>query len=387
MKLRVSLAIRDEIDVSVPRYFLEAGRALHAIQDSFTHSYRNPQEPGKIRVVLNFVEYTENTLDEAVDGPAHASELDQCDDADELRAERRALATEASTMALMATLDPKLNAAAKGRAVDEMLDDYVAYDEAAECTLENEWCDAPEMTYGNPTLRCQAAATPARGGALALLVLGGAVVLMAARRRRRLATGLAFLGATVLAPAAHADDPKSGPIDGPVAALSGESDVAVQGKVDEAGVFLARIATGASYDNSALSGGVGGRYALTRNWMLGLDAEWNPYIAFSPGKFRRGSANAYLSLIRRFQLKYASVNLRTSVAAGGSLLLFDLVGADRYSMGPFFGVSFLGLEWKMGGGFYLTVDPTYIAIPIPNTVGVPFVYAQYRFLLGLEFGG
>lgn len=57
--LKVSLAIRDEIDVDVPLFFLRAGRALHAIQDSFTHTFRNPEQPGKIRVVLNFVEYTQ----------------------------------------------------------------------------------------------------------------------------------------------------------------------------------------------------------------------------------------------------------------------------------------------------------------------------------------
>jgi hypothetical protein len=102
---------------------------------------------------------------------------------------------------------------------------------------------------------------------------------------------------------------------------------------------------------------------------------------------RPGSANAYFSLIRRFQLRYASVNLRSYVSLGGSMLLFDLVGADKYSKGPYFGINFLGIEWKMARGFYLTVDPTSIAIPVPSTVGVPFMYVQYRFLVGLEFGG
>lgn len=83
----------------------------------------------------------------------------------------------------------------------------------------------------------------------------------------------------------------------------------------------------------------------------------------------------------------ADVNIRTTANIGASLLLFDLVGADKYSMGPYFGISFLGVEWKAARGFYVTVDPTYIALPVPNVVGVPFMYAQYRFLVGVEFGG
>lgn len=383
--LRASLSIRDEIDLSVPSFFLRAGRGLHALQDSFTHTFRNPDDPTKIRVVLNFSEYTQDTLEQSVDGPAHASELDQCDDADALRTERRQLATEASSVALLALLDPSLDRPAKERAVDQMLQQYVAYDEGSACGVDNDWCDAPEKKYGSPPLGCQAGgpAPPPRGG-LALLVMAAMATWRA--RRRRLAVAVAPLGGLLLASNAHAEDER-GPIDSPAAALAGKSDAATPGKVDKVGAFFARVAVGASYDNAAFSAGAGLRYQLYPKWMLGIDAEWNPYAAISPRKVRMGSANAYVSLIRRYQLVRADVNMRTTLSVGGSMLLFDLVGADRYSMGPYFGISFLGVEWKAARGFYLTVDPTYIAIPVPNIVGVPFVYAQYRFLVGLEFGG
>jgi len=159
------------------------------------------------------------------------------------------------------------------------------------------------------------------------------------------------------------------------------------GKIERAGAFFGRLAVGASYDNAALSGGLGIRYQFSRNWMLGLDGEWNPYIATSPGKIRSGSANAYLSIVRRFQLRWETVNIRSTASVGGSMLLFDLVGADKYSVGPYFGISFLGAEIKAARGFYVTIDPTYIAIPIPSVTGVPFMYAQYRFMVGIEFGG
>ena len=386
--LKVSLAIRDEIDVEVPAFFLRAGRGLHALQDSFTHTFRRPDEPGKITVVLNWVDYTNGTLDEAVDGPAHASELDVCDDPDDLRTERRMLAQEASGVALLALLDPALSRSEKEDALDAMLDQYVAYDETADCSLENNWCDAPETKYGSPTLGCSFGGAAPPSGGWALLPLAGALALLRMRRRRSLVAGATLTAALLLGQAgiARADE-KTGPIDSPASALSGTSNAATPGKIDRAGAFFARVATGASYDNAAFSGGVGVRYQFSRNWMVGLDGEWNPYYAVETRKVRTGSANAYLSIIRRFQLRWENVNIRTTASLGGSMLLFDLVGADKYSVGPFFGVSFLGVEWKAARGFYVTIDPTYLAIPIPSVTGVPFMYAQYRFLLGVEFGG
>lgn len=383
--LRVSLAIRDEIEVPVPSFFLRAGRGIHAIQDSFTHTFRSPDDPTKIRVVLNFAEYTQDKLENAVDGPPHASELDQCDDADALRTERRLLATEATSVALLALLDPNLERPAKERAIDDMLEQYIAYDEAADCREDNGWCEAPEKKYGSPPLGCQAGGAAPRGGLSVAFLLAGATAAWRLRRRR-VAQVVAPLASILVATTAHAEEER-GPIDSPAAALAGKSEAATPGKVDKAGAFFARVATGASYDNAAFSAGVGLRYQLHEKWMLGIDAEWNPYAAVSPGKIRMGSGNAYVSLIRRYQLARADINMRTTASLGGSMLLFDLVGADKYSMGPYFGISFLGVEWKMARGFYLTVDPTYIAIPVPNIVGVPFAYAQYRFLVGLEFGG
>jgi hypothetical protein len=386
-KLSVSLAIRDEIDVDVPKFFLRVGRALHALQDSFTHTFRRPDDLGKITVVLNFVELTQDTLEEGVDGPPHASEMDVCNDPDELRTKRREVATEASTAALLALLDPGLDRSGKERAIDAMLDKYVAFDTSSNCNLDNNWCDAPERKYKSPVIGCQFNGAPRENGG-GFLWLGALGAVLLGLRKRWFGTLAGLIGVQAFASNAHANDSdKSGPIDAPLAALAGDSQAATPGKLDVPGAFFARAAVGASYDNAAFSGGLGVRWQITEAWMVGFDGEWNPYFATTPGKIRSGSANAYFSLIRRFQLKRETLNVRSSIALGGSMLLFDLVGADKYSMGPFFGISFLGAEWKAARGFYLTIDPTYIAIPIPNVVGVPFMYAQYRFLVGVEFGG
>jgi MYXO-CTERM domain-containing protein len=383
-KLTVTLSIRGQVDYDVPSFFLNAGRGLHALQDSFTHTFRNPKDLGKIRVVLNWVDYTENTLVEEKDGPPHASELDVCDDPDELRTARHERAIEASAQMLTHLIDPNLSIEQKKAAIEETLDQHVAYDEAADCSFDNNWCDAPEKKYGSPTLGCSMSA-PASGSSSLVLFSALGLALFLGIRRRRVSAAVLALAFVFHTGTARADE--QGPIDGPAAALTGTSDAAVPGKVDKAGAFFARLAVGASYDNAAFSTGAGLHYQLSRKWVLGFDGEWNPYIATNPGRLRKGSANAYFSLIRRWQLKYETINVRSTVSAGGSMLLFDLVGADKYSFGPYFGLSFLGVEWKVARGFYLTCDPTYIALPIPSVTGVPFLYAQYRFMLGVEFGG
>jgi hypothetical protein len=121
--------------------------------------------------------------------------------------------------------------------------------------------------------------------------------------------------------------------------------------------------------------------------MLGFDTEWNPWITITPSELHKGALNSYVSVIGRFQLAYAPINIRTTASLGASFLLTDLVGAPAGSVGPFLGLSLLGVEWKFAPGFYLTVDPTYIAFPVPHVTGIPFGYLQYRFQVGLELGG
>jgi opacity protein-like surface antigen len=411
-QLEVTLAIRGQIGVEVPTFYLRAGRALHAIEDSFTHTFRAVSDRHKVTVVLNWIDYADNNLVESRDGPAHVSELDRCDDPDALRKERRLLAIEAGTAALTALLAPGAPEA-KAQAVDAVLDKYISFDTTSQCSAANHWCDAPENAYANTGCGCSLAGSGARPEywALLLLALGCVVGLVARRRRRdrslagasdhgpapfgsstrRAAWGVLLGLVLVVAPrAARADEPReaNGPGQkGPMKALEGKSKSGAPNTEDPAGSFFGRVAFGASYDKPGFAGGAGLRYELSRSWMLGFDAEWNPFVATSPTRVRAGAFNTYLSAIRRFQLKSDAVNMRTSAAIGTSVLLFDLVGAPAGSVGPFFGLSFLGVEWKMSPGFYLTVDPTYIAFPVPHLTGVPFGYFQYRFLLGVEFGG
>ncbi len=382
-RLKVHLAIRGEIEISVPLFHLRAGRGLHAIEDGFSHTFRSVDDPRRVTVVLNFAEFAENELVESRDGPAHRVDLDRCDDADELRAERRKLAIEATTVALTALLDPALDRMQKEAAIDGVIRDYLSLDTAAaQCTAANEWCDAPENKYSTSACGCRAVGAGTKTGELVFLV--ALLALIAARRRRSLAAPLSVFFAGLSS--AQAQDDVGG-LDKPVKALEGKSKAGTPGREDPAGSFFARVAAGASIDEPGFSGGAGLRYQISRPLMFGFDAEWNPWIAEPPGEVRSGALNTYFSVIRRFQLKTESLNVRTTASLGASILLFDIVGANAGSVGPFFGLSLLGAEWKAAPGIYLTIDPTYLALPMPHLTGTPFLYMQYRFLVGAEFGG
>jgi hypothetical protein len=397
--VRTTLAIRGKLTIELPIFHLRAGRALHTIQDSFTHTFRSVDDRRRVTVVLNWVDDVNHDLDESVDGPAHMRELDRCDNPDALRKERRKLATEASAAALRALLDPELDQAGREVAIDAMLERYLAFDETSDCSASNRWCNAPELAYADPNCGC-AVIGRSMGSTAGASWLACALIAFARRLRwkrrfgekRAVAVGVSLVTCLMsrearAEKAAEAEARESSESAGPVAALEGESDAGASGKQDATGSFFARVALGASYYKPGLSGGLGARYQLSRPLMLGFDAEWNPWVALSPGKLKPGAFNAYLSVIRRFQLESDAVNVRTTVALGVSALLFDLVGAPAGSVGPFFGLSFLGVEWKIRRGFYLVIDPTYIALPTPQLTGVPFSYIQYRFLVGLEFGG
>jgi hypothetical protein len=398
--VRTTLAIRGKLTIELPIFHLRVGRALHTIQDSFSHTFRSVHDRRRVTVVLNWVDDVNHDLDESVDGPAHMRELDRCDNPDALRKERRRLATEASAAALRALLDPGLDQAGREDGIDAMLDEYLAFDETAECSASNRWCDAPELAYKDPNCGCAVIGRSTRSTAgaswlaCAMIAFGGYQRWKRrCRGKRGVAVGVSLVTSCLISREARAEKAaeegaqKSSEGAGPVAALEGESDAGASGKQDPAGSFFARVALGASYYKPGLSGGAGARYQLSRPLMFGFDAEWNPWLALSPGKLRPGAFNAHLSVIRRFQLESDDLNVRTTVALGASVLLFDLVGAPAGSAGPFFGLSFLGVEWKIRRGFYLVIDPTYIALPTPQLTGIPFSYIQYRFLVGLEFGG
>ena len=98
----------------------------------------------------------------------------------------------------------------------------------------------------------------------------------------------------------------------------------------------------------------------------------NPWITTSPIKERSGVAIAYATLIRRYPMRYDRVNLRTSLHLGVSTLLFDVYGAPKYSTGPYFAISPLGIDYDLGGAVRLVIDPVeFIQFTVPLVGQLP----------------
>ncbi|MEO7735755.1 MAG: hypothetical protein ABIY55_32670, partial [Kofleriaceae bacterium] len=149
--------------------------------------------------------------------------------------------------------------------------------------------------------------------------------------------------------------------------------------------FAASVGVAASRTAAAVN--VGARYRITEQWLVGLDAGWNPWITTSPLKERAGVAVAYATLIRRFPMHFDRVNLRSSLHLGVSTLLFDVYGAPKYSTGPYFAIAPLGIDYDLGGSVRLVVDPVEFALPVPLLGQLPLYYEQFRFMIGMQIGG
>lgn len=151
-----------KLQVWAPAYF--AGRAAHALQDSFSHSLR---EDGFHRVVhfFNYADAITKNYDEARDGFRHSGSMDKCGHATEPITNA---ATDATT-ALLLAIDSQAR-------LDVVLNDWVTTRPG--CTIENAYCDSPWLALAaedvsEPYLGCSSAQ--------GLLVAG--VMLLLLRRR------------------------------------------------------------------------------------------------------------------------------------------------------------------------------------------------------------
>src|SRR6185369_6648950 len=101
---------------------------------------------------------------------------------------------------------------------------------------------------------------------------------------------------------------------------------------------------------------------------------------------RTGVVTVAGTLIRRFPMKFDRVNLRSSLHAGVSTLLFDVYGAPKYSTGPVGSISLLGIDYDLGGSVRLVIDPAEITVAVPMLGTIPLAYEQFRLMIGLQIG-
>jgi MYXO-CTERM domain-containing protein len=393
--LTVYLALRGKIDVSLPVYYLRIGQAIHAVEDSFTHTYRTA-DAMRITAVMNWIDVAQGAYVESRDGPAHAAQMDVCSDPDEPRATKRRVAKEASVALLRATLDPQRTEAEKMAAVDGILDAYVSYSPG--CTFANGWCDAQERQYKDKSATFFGCSSGGSGLPGTLLALLGVTALF--RRRKAIpAVLLAILLAGALAlpagdarateptPAAAAKEEAKAVADKEAAPPPTTVPVPQPGPSDPSEMaWGAYVGLSGSVDKPAAAIQLGVRLRLSKNWTVGWDVESNPWVSVNgPTFMRAGTLNTYGTVILRFPLAYENFNLRTTVNLGISYLLIDLYGAPKGSLGLYGAIYPLGLEWKVSRVLLLIINPLGIAVPMPQLKGVPLTYPQYRFSIGLGF--
>ncbi len=408
----VRLAFAGVVRTSLPVFWVYLGQALHTFQDSFSHAYRTPDHR-RVRVLLNWIDFVADGLREERDGPEHMGALDHCRGLDSLRAERLEIATSATAALLRAVLDPARDRAGKEQALDAILDEYLSFQPG--CTVDNRWCDAPEAGYAPPAYACECRLGRhgrASGGTLAVTgLLGFGLVLRRRRRTQAVMLGLLLLTASQTARAAAGADRACVPGQQMSCACPNGATGAQRCTADGSGFgecrgcpaqasltaasspaedsvasrFGLHGALGGAVDHAAAATALGLRYRLAPSWVTGATVEWNPWGSFEARRVRSGVVNIYASVIRRY-LVSPSVNARTSLHGGLSALTFDLYGAPAGSVGPFFGLSFIGIEVALAPRWRLILDPVEIMIPIPHLTGTPLIYNQYRFTIALQWG-
>jgi hypothetical protein len=443
--LPLYLALRHHVDALLPTYYVRIGQAIHAVEDSFTHTYRTPNGM-QITVVMDWVDEANGKWDEATNGPPHSSEMDRCDivDPNDVRTQRRALATAAATAVLRTTLDPSQSNDQKMAAVGVILDltyspgsttifnQYLSYAPGSTltypegctldnvgckapypegCTFVNNWCNvhnvpnkAPENLGNGSLLGCSVGGPGNRSVASGLAVLLGLLALLRqARRRRRAMVGMTLLFIASLLPSRGFAQPEAAQpgFEANAAAVAAAAEekhnppppvttpVKEPGPKDPSKMALGAYLGGSgSYAYAAAAVTLGARLRFSKHWTFGLDAEWNPWIAINGRTaVREGAFNGYGTVILRLPLAYEKFNLRTTANLGFSRLLIDLYGAPKGSMGIYAGLSPLGLEWKVSRLLFVIINPLNFAIPAPQLSGVPLTYSQYRVTIGLEIYG
>ena len=399
--LEVYLALRGpHVAVTLPRYYVRIGQAMHALEDGYTHNLRSA-DGRTVTSVLNWSDFVNETLDEPRDGPPHMRQLDACNDPDAPRAQRRQLALAAATDLLRVTLDATLAPDAKLARVDALVASNLALTAGGGCTQANDYCDPAENGLRDSAgCGCAIGARRAPAAPLSAVAIGVVAALFARRRR----AGLLALVLLLAASTARADEPPppaqpAPPVTGPDAPRAYEGQepgrdvrtptAAHIENVRQAKRLGPRVgfygAVAGSFDRGALAATLALRVRITERWIVGFDSEWNPWIT-PTYQAKAGALNLMFTAIRRWPLAWERVNLRNTLQVGSSVQLFDVYGAPSGSVGLYLATSPLGLDIDLGHSVRLVIDPTNFAIPIPHLTGAPFYYPQYRITIGVQLG-
>ncbi len=123
---------RVNLQVSGPAFYL--GRAMHTLQDSFSHTIRSPNAR-KIYHIMNYVEAVSGELEEKKDGMAHSDSMDACDGETDPMFNA---AKEATIHLITASTQGDVNL--REEKIQEVLDTWLVYEKG--CDHSNNYCDS-----------------------------------------------------------------------------------------------------------------------------------------------------------------------------------------------------------------------------------------------------
>ena len=175
-----------KVPVWEPLFIL--GKAVHALQDSFAHTYRS-DDTLQIYAVGNFIEAFEPGYNEAIDGPRHSNHIDSCNysDVSPLR-DSAALATKELFLAAKAyfeVLPTQEEERIQARQnVEQVLDTWLSYQSGcgfAQDYCGSKWVPIAKKDETQPLLSCNSLISS--DISIELMLLGG--LLCFARHRKR----------------------------------------------------------------------------------------------------------------------------------------------------------------------------------------------------------
>jgi uncharacterized protein (TIGR03382 family) len=353
-------AFQGQIDYPLSGFYYHAGRAMHAVEDSFTHTFRTADWK-RIEHVFNWVDQVSCHLQEARDGHGHEKVLDQCETDIPSRDARLAAAVAAATDFMAALVMPGSRAERQIR-LDAFFDAWMSYSPG--CSQANGYCHddvyawlltSPKSDIGicSGPFGCSSSPVRPLGG---MFLIAAAALVLAARRRRRLAASALVL-ALLWPREARAD------ADGKGFHVEGRASLSVE--------------------NPAYALGAAALWSLGRAEVGGF-LELNPWYGVERHSMNLGVTNAGVLAHWLLPLR-PDLRLRFGAGLGLSMLNEEMIGTPAGKLGLYANVRLVGLVWQWTDRTALTVDPFDLALPAPQLTGWPLLRSQYRFSVGVQF--
>ena len=176
----VHLMYQGRREVRLSSFYYHLGKALHVLQDSFSHCYRTEDRRGIVEVT-NWIDDVAGDLDPERDGPVHSSAADdcRCDRAGGGVTYDAAVEASAELIALASQPEPRH---VREESLEAFLDRWVSH--VPGCTPGNDYCSSPDPVdlAGDPCSGCSTHCSGSRPVPAWALLLGVVSVLLVRRR-------------------------------------------------------------------------------------------------------------------------------------------------------------------------------------------------------------